>query len=112
MLNVSRFSIGVEAKSECVKRLLREQRDLLIQVAKNSITAQHLEQILFVYRRYLIALLRTQNAKDLNKSKQICRTGHGPILKSERRSTNVSKRIKRFKYCCTSFNLFLVVEVL
>lgn len=73
-MNLFTVVIGPEAKSECVKRLVREQREMLLQVAGNSITAQHLQQILFVYRRYLVALLRKQKVKNVAK-RPMCKSG-------------------------------------
>lgn len=86
--------IGGDAKGECVKRLLQEQRELLLQVAGNSITAQHLQQILFVYRRYLVALLRTQKTRDVTR-RHICKTAQVGKAELERKISQVC--------CCFSF---------
>lgn len=57
------FSIGNDEKELCIKSLLTEQRQLSLQAAGHSLSAIHLKQRLFIYHRYLIALVRQPKSK-------------------------------------------------
>ncbi|XP_049295397.1 probable E3 ubiquitin-protein ligase HERC2 [Anopheles funestus] len=47
---------GTEDKKTCIKKLIGEQRDICLQAAGNCLSANRIRQLLFVYRRYFIAL--------------------------------------------------------
>uniref|UniRef100_A0A1S4H7N6 HECT-type E3 ubiquitin transferase n=1 Tax=Anopheles gambiae TaxID=7165 RepID=A0A1S4H7N6_ANOGA len=47
---------GTEDKKECIKKLIGEQREICLQAAGNCLSANRTRQLLFVYRRYFIAL--------------------------------------------------------
>uniref|UniRef100_A0A182IU73 HECT-type E3 ubiquitin transferase n=1 Tax=Anopheles atroparvus TaxID=41427 RepID=A0A182IU73_ANOAO len=49
---------GTEEKKACIKKLIAEQRDICLQAAGNCLSAHRTRQILYVYRRYFIALQR------------------------------------------------------
>ncbi|KFB50142.1 hypothetical protein ZHAS_00018200 [Anopheles sinensis] len=49
---------GTEEKKACIKKLIAEQREICLQAAGNCISANRTRQILYVYRRYFIALQR------------------------------------------------------
>ncbi|XP_058055381.1 probable E3 ubiquitin-protein ligase HERC2 [Anopheles bellator] len=49
---------GVEEKRACIGKLLAEQREICLQAAGNCLTANRTRQLLYVYRRYFVALQR------------------------------------------------------
>lgn len=57
------FTAGNNEKEICIKSLLTEQRQLSLQAAGHSLSAIHLKQRLFIYNRYLIALVRLPKSK-------------------------------------------------
>ncbi|XP_053679051.1 probable E3 ubiquitin-protein ligase HERC2 [Anopheles nili] len=49
---------GTEDKKTCIKKLIGEQREICLQAASNCLSANRTRQLLYVYRRYFIALQR------------------------------------------------------
>lgn len=50
--------LGVEEKRACTRKLIAEQREICLQAAANCLSATRTKQLLYVYRRYFVALQR------------------------------------------------------
>lgn len=60
-----------EQKSQCIRSLLSEQRDISIRSASNSLSSMHLKQRLIIYDRYFTAVARSKNETPDNQRKHM-----------------------------------------